>query len=188
MIRNILTIAAFATLLFLGSCDKTESYSELLREEEKAVNWYLAQHRVEMEFPEENYEIGDDAPFYRMDAEGNLYMQILNPGDLSDKPQEGDKVYFRYERKNLKSMYEGGNPSPEGNMDDLLTTASTSFFKGNNLYPSTTGYGTGIQIPVDYLGYYSEVNLVLKSYIGFTSDMTQCTPYLIKVKYYKPEY
>ena len=39
-----------------------------------------------------------------------------------------------------------------------------------------------------YLGYNSEVNLVLRSYIGFTNDQAQCLPYAMNVRYFKPEY
>lgn len=33
-------------MLAMSSCEETKSYSELLTEEEHAVNWYLAQHIV----------------------------------------------------------------------------------------------------------------------------------------------
>ena len=49
-------------------------------------------------------------------------------------------------------------------------------------------YGTGIQMPLKFLGYGSEVNLVLKSYYGFQEDQTSCIPYLINIRYFKPEY
>lgn len=181
-----------AMLLFAGGCDDSESYTDLLRDEERAANWYLAQHRVETEIPEDGkFEEGEDAPFYRMDDDGNLYMQVVNSGDMNDRPSTGDKVYFRFTRRNLKTMYESetGEATAEGNLDNMGSAiGSTSFFYGNTVYPTTTQYGTGIQVPIDYLGYYSEVNLVLKSYVGFTTDQSQCNPYIINIKYYKAEY
>lgn len=189
IINSIVTLTALVTLMSLTACDKSESYSELLRDEERAANWYLAQHRVEMEIPADSvFEAGPDAPYYRMDSDGHLYMQVVNAGDLEDKPQDGDKIYFRYNRVNLKLLYETGTEVESGNMDNLASGSATGFFKGNTIYPSSTQFGTGIQVPMDYLGFYSEVNLVLKSYVGFTSDQSQCIPYAVNVKYYKPEY
>ncbi|MDE6010913.1 MAG: DUF4827 domain-containing protein [Muribaculaceae bacterium] len=179
----------------LTGCDKSESYSDLLRAEEKAVNWFLAQQRVEVTAPEkaEDFEVGPDAPYYRMDSDGTVYMQVINRGDLNTRPQEGDKVYFRFQRQNIKSMWLGLATGSEGNMDNLGIVGPTFLFYGNTVYPGTTQFGTGLQIPLDYLGYYSEVNLVVKSYSGFTgqnfqSEQSSCIPFLINVKYYRPEY
>lgn len=193
--------AIMASLLWIAgglltSCDKTESYSDLLRDEEKAVNWFLAQHRVEVEAPADaaGFEIGENAPFYRMDKDGTVYMQVLNVGDLNDRPEEGDKVFFRFQRRNIKNMWMGTDAPSNGNMDNLNTNiGSTYLFYGNTVYPNSTQFGTGIQVPLDYLGYYSEVNLVVKSYSGFTgqtfsAEQTSCIPFLINVKYYRPEY
>lgn len=178
------------------SCDKGESYADLLRDEEKAVNWYLAQHRVETEAPAnaEDFEIGENAPYYRMNADGTVYMQVINRGDLNDRPKKDDKVYFRFERINIKNLWQGGSADSQGNMDNLDSNiGATSLFYGNTTYPNSTQFGTGIQVPLDYFGYYSEVNLVIKSYSGFTgqkfsSEQTACIPFMYNVKYYKPEY
>lgn len=182
-------LTVILSLLSLSGCKDGESYSDLLRDEEKAVNWFLADKRVEMSVPENNdFEIGDDAPFYRMNEDGTVYMQVINMGDMNDRPQKDDKVYFRFMRRNIKVMYEGSTPIEAGNMNDFNNPlGSTYFFYGNTLYPNSTQYGTGIQIPLDYLGYYAEVNLVLKSYSGFTVDQSQCLPYIINVKYYKAD-
>lgn len=190
-IRNISLISILIAMgISLASCNKQESYSNLLRQEEKAVNWYLAQKRVETAVPADSVlEIGPDAPYYRMDADGNLYMQIVDAGDKSNMPKTGDKVFFRYMRSNIKYMYEGVDVPPAGNLDDLNDAGGdTSFFYGNTYYPTTVQFGTGIQEPLKFVGYYSEVNLVMKSYTGFTEDISQCIPYAINVKYYKSEY
>lgn len=184
-----MTLTAAVMLVSLTACDKSESYSELLRTEEKAVNWYLAQHRVETSVPADSvFQTGEDAPFYRMDEDGTVYMQVISAGDMEDRPEQGDRVYFRYKRQNILYMYEDITDISVGNMDDFNIGGSSSFFLGNKIYPTTTQYGTGIQLPMTYLGYYSEVNLVLKSYAGFTTDQTSCTPYVVNVKYYKSEY
>lgn len=186
----LLFLLSSVAILTLTGCKDEVSYGDLLRDEEKAVNWYLAQQNVETEVPSDSiFVAGEDAPYYRMDDDGHVYMQVVNPGDTNDRPNAGDKVYFRFSRRNLKVMYEGGEAAVEGNLDNMNSALGpTSFFYGNTTYPTTTQYGTGLQIPMDYLGYYSEVNLVLKSYAGFTTDQSQCVPYVMNVKYYRAEY
>lgn len=176
------------------SCSKSESYSELLRDEEKAVNVFLAQHEVRLEVPSDSisFEMGEDAPFYRLDPDGYVYMQVISKGDTESKIENGDVVYFRFSRQNLKTLTETGTADKEGNSDNIGVGAydpkSTYFVYQNNYLQSSTSWGTGIQMPMKFFGYGCEVNLVLRSYYGFSSDQTYCIPYLINVRYFKPEY
>lgn len=183
-------LCGVVAMLLAGACSKTESYSDLLRDEERACNWYLAQQRVEMSVPVDSiFEVGENAPFYRMDEDGTVYMQVISVGDMADRPENNDRVFFRFSRRNIMNMYEGLDAPASGNMNNFNSAlGATSFFLGNTTYPNTTQYGTGIQIPMKYLGYNAEVNLVLKSYSGFITESSTCIPYLLNVKYYKPEY
>ena len=194
-IEIILKVSACACLFFNMACSKTQSYSELLREEEKAVNWFLASKNVSLELPESihdfvTYEmIGEDAPFYRLDEEGYVYMQIVSMPDPEEMEmvEEGDLVYFRFERENIRYLYEGIDITNSGN-SDYLPNGTTSFVYKNTYLSSSTSWGTGIQMPLKYIGYNSEVNLVLKSYYGFREDQTYCMPYIMNIRYFKPEY
>ena len=76
-----------------------------------------------------------------------------------------------------------------GNQDNFAQTSAESYFLFNNYnVNSSSQYGSGIQIPVSYLGYNSEVNILLKSYYGFSSENTTCIPYKVNVRYFKAEY
>ena len=178
--------------LAMISCDKSQSYSELLRDEEKAVNWYLSGQNVVLDMPEDPEDfvtvemVGEDAPFYRLDADGYVYMQIVS-ADYDEMVEEGDLVYFRFNRKNISYMYEGIDAAPTGN-SDYLAYGSTSFIYRNTILQSTTLWGTGIQMPLKYVGYNSEVNLVLRSYYGFYEEQSTCVPYLMNIRYFAPEY
>lgn len=177
------------SLLMIGSgCSKSQSYSELLRDEEKAVNWYLAAQRVETEIPADSISFitGKDAPFYKLDEDGYIYMQVVNKGD-GTKVEDGDVVYFRFMRNNIKYLYEGVETTPTGN-SDYLAYGPASFIYNNQYLSSTTQWGTGIQMPLRFLGYNSEVNLVLRSYYGFLEEQSYCIPYIINIRYFKPEY
>ncbi len=190
--KRLITLFSAATMaiasLSLGSCSKTESYSEMLRTEERSVNWWLAQHRVSAEVPADSvFEVGPNAPFYKLDEDGNVYMQVINAG-TKERPKKGDKIYFRFMRTNINLLYNGAEAKPEGNADDLGTYGPSSFIFQNYDLTSTLQYGEGIQQPLYYLGYDSEVNLVLKSYNGFTEDQAECTPYVLNVRYFKAMY
>lgn len=191
-----LWILAFICVASLSSsCSKTQSYSELLRDEEHAVNWYLAQKRVELDIPKDSisFETGENAPFYKLDEDGNVYMQVINRGSIGadgkaeNRVSAGEQVYFRFTRSNILNMYEYGSEAEEGNSNDVVQTAAYFLYKNTSLNASTQ-WGTGIQMPLRFFGYDCEVNLVLKSYCGFVTDQTYCYPYVINVRYFKPEY
>lgn len=175
-----------------GACSKSESYVNLLKQEEKATNWFLAQHQVEVEIPADNNFIsGEDAPFYKMDDDGFVYMQVVRPGNPDNMAKKNDRINFRYLRKDIKSMYEGLDPKWEGNANTLVQEGeytSCSFLFENYDVQVSSKYGTGVQLPLKYLGIDCEVNLVLKSYNGFSSEQSRCIPYLINLKYDKAKY
>ncbi|MCH5233375.1 MAG: DUF4827 family protein [Muribaculaceae bacterium] len=192
MIRNIVSSILLLALVGITSCSKTQSYSELLRDEEEAVNWFLAQKNVALEIPSDYKDfvsvetMGEDAPFYKLDADGYVYMQVVK-ADFSEMVDEGDLVYFRFNRENISYLYQGIESTISGN-GDYLANGATSFIYKNTYLSSTTTWGTGIQMPLTYMGYNSEVNLVLRSYYGFTDEQSTCVPYIINLKYFKPEY
>lgn len=183
---------SLAVILLIGvsSCEEGKSYSELLNEENKAVNWYLAQNRVINEVPSDSiFEVGSEAPFYRMNSDGSVYMRVINTGDMENRPVKGQTVYFRFTRQNIKLLYEGVD-SEEGNNDDMSSAlGGLSIIYGNQILPSTTEWGEGIQVPLDYLGYDCEVDLIVKSTEGRSGDISQCLPYIYKsLKFFKAEY
>lgn len=198
MIKRILKITLGLSLLtlatVLSSCSDDKSYVDLLNDEEKACNWFLAQHRVEVSVPADgNFETGEDAPFYRLDEDGYVYMQVIEKGDPDLKPEADEVVYFRFMRRNIKSMYENQDDLDRvlwsGNAVNLDSESQTAFFTyKDEMLTSASLFGYGIQDPLEYVNYNSEVNLVLKSYRGFQSDQTYCIPYIVNVKYFKAIY
>ncbi|MDE6637874.1 MAG: DUF4827 domain-containing protein [Muribaculaceae bacterium] len=188
-----LSLALFLLLLF-ASCSKTQSYSDLLKNEQKVSNWFLAQHTVCNEIPADSiFEEGADAPFYRMDADGYIYMQVIKSDKKGDRdiPHTGDQVYFTFTRYDIDLMYKSNTLDiaySDSNQDDLWNVSSTYFIFNNYRVSVSSEFGSGMQVPVSYLGYNSEVNILLKSYYGFSVDNTTCIPYLVNVRYFKAEY
>lgn len=188
--KYIYGLLVMAAVGMMASCNEGKSYSDMLRDEEVAVNWYLAQNRVEPRIPEDSvFETGPNAPFYRMDSDGNVYMRVVNRGDMDSRPAKGETVYFRFMRQNVKYLYEGVTTGA-GNSEDMGSSVSSmSLIYGNTVLPSTTQYGEGLQVPLHYLGYDCEVDLVVKSNAGMSADMADCNPFVYKgLKYFKAEY
>lgn len=174
------------------SCEETQSYSDLLNEEEKAVNWWLSQHNVSLNIPADSIFVeGSDlkAPFYKMNEDGTIYMQVVSKGDMSNRPQTGDRIYFRFMRQNIKTLFNSGAASWNGNSQNMAADASATSILFNKSYlQSTTQFGTGIQLPLYYLGDGCEVNIVIKSREGFSDDEIECNPYIYNIRYFKAIY
>ena len=181
-------VLLFALAMGLSSCDDSKSYAELLADENQAVNKFLVQFRVEENVPADGkFEIGENAPFYRLDDDSNVYMQVLDPG--SDvKPEKNDRVYFRFTRYNMFYYVVGGDNSllGTGNADNM-NSASTFFLFENISISESSQYGYGIQLPMKYLGYDAKVNLVVKSQEGPSDEISYVVPYLYEVRYYKSQ-
>lgn len=193
-IHKILLLSAMSFMAtILTSCEDGKSYSDMLDDERDAVNWYLAHQEVVASIPEDgNFITGPDAPFYRMTAEGSVYMRVINSGDPGEanKPEKGQTIYFRCISFDMLSMYDEKslNPSGTGNANQPIA-GTTSFVFGNTVLTTTTQWGTGIQVPMKYLNYNCEVDLIVKSVDGPSEYIANCIPILYKnLKYFKAEY
>ncbi len=184
-LTRLLTLGSvIVQLLALTSCDDNKSYAERLDDETKYINNYLADQRVIGHKPENNdFEIGPDAPYYRMDGDGLVYMRVISKGDLDDMAKKNDLVYIRFTRYNLTGYANGELPEGSGNSDDV--TYSEQFRYQNSQSQSTVTWGEGIQLPLEYLGYGCEVDLVIRSQAGRNEDIANVIPYMYNVRYYK---
>lgn len=190
-INRLLNLSVSACLVAVTatistSCDNKKSYADLLTDETKAVNYYLSGYRVVNKIPADNkFETGPDAPFYRMEEDGNIYMQVINPGDYeNNKVEDNQLIYFRYSRYNLEYFQHTGEMVASGNSLDMWNSP-TSFRFNNVTLQSSTQFGTGVQLPLHYLGIDCEVNIIIKSQFGFTSEIANVQPYLYNIRYFK---
>lgn len=186
MKRNILSIfPLLALLLATASCDDSKSYADLLNEENQLVNAFLAQHRVEETWPgAENCEVGPDAPYYRVDEEGNVYMQVIKLGN-GTFPTDNQHVCFSYRSYDLNYYVVGSDANPwTGNWDSPGNGSGQNYFIFNNFtIEQSSQYGTGIQIPVKLLGFDCIVNVVIKSQAGPSAYMSYVIPFLYEIRY-----
>lgn len=184
---NIISLVlALAVAALMSSCNDGKTYAELLENEDHYVNNFLADNIVINEIPADSvFETGENAPYYRIDEEGDLYMQVINAGTPGNMVKDDELIYFRYTRYNL-SYYDGELNYGGGNEDDM-SLSNTSFRYNNYSLTSSSQWGAGIQRPLSMLPVDCQVNLVVKSQYGFTSEMAEVMPYLFKLRYYRPE-
>lgn len=176
-----------AASLSLVSCDDSKSYAELLNDEAHYINSFLVDNIVAPEVPADTvFVTGADAPYYKLDPDGNLYMQVLNPGTKGNEVTKNELIYFRFMRYDLRSYNSatGKFSSSWGNEDDL-SLINTSFRYQNYQLASSSQWGAGIQTPLNYLPVDCEVNLVVKSSYGFTDEESNVIPYLYHLRYFR---
>ncbi len=189
IIQIFVVLSALAAMF--ASCDENKSYAELLDEEDEAIDAFFVDKILINEVPADSVFItlkdvpnNDTAlvPYYKMDKDGNTYMQVLNAGDMDNRFIQGEDVNIRYKRVNLKALMSGSNPTPEGNINPMNAVVIRF---GNTSLPGTTQYGLGVQVPLMYLGDECEVNMVIRSKYGFSAELTYVLPYLFNTRYYK---
>lgn len=161
---------------------------DLKKTEQRAMKKYLSKFDVIDELPTiDNIRVGSVAPFYKLNPEGTVYMQVVKMG-TAPAATNGERSYFRFMRYNLLSYLENGVlPQGQGNAND--PTESTTFFEVGSDKPSTTQWGTAIQMPILLgLPIDSEVNLVVASEAGPTYEISGVIPFLYNIRYYKSAY
>lgn len=101
---------------------------DLKKTEQRAKKKYLSKFDVINELPTiNNIQVGSVAPFYKLNPEGTVYMQVVKMGNAS-AATNCEKIYFRFIRYNLLSYLENGVLSQgQGNAND--PTESSSFFE-----------------------------------------------------------
>lgn len=161
---------------------------DLKKTEQRAMKKYLSKFDVVDVLPAINdIQVGSVAPFYKLNPEGTVYMQVVKMG-TEPAATIGETIYFRFLRYNLLSYLENGVlPNGQGNLNSV-TQDVTSFVLGSDK-PSSTQWGTAIQMPM-LLGLLvdSEVNLVVASEAGFTSEISNVIPFLYNIRYLKAIY
>ncbi len=178
----LMTLSAAAAI----SCGDDRSYAKLLNTENANVNRFLADQHVINEVPADSvFEWGADAPYYRLDEDGMLYMQVIDPGTPGNMVKQDEQIYFRFTRYNIASYDDGEFSVSEGN-DDVLN-GNLSFRYNNYRVSSSYDFGPGIQKPLSYLPVDCVVNIVIKSQWGMPGEMSYVTPYLYNIRYFRPK-
>ncbi|MDE6311812.1 MAG: DUF4827 domain-containing protein [Muribaculaceae bacterium] len=184
--KNLYIAAVSALLAVLSlSCSDDKTYAELLTEERKYVNNFLADQRVVADIPADTvFETGPNAPYYRLDEDGNMYMQVLNAGTKGNMATNDDLIYFRYTRWALAYYSDGVLPEGAGNN----TALNSAWFRFQNLsLANSAQWGSGIQYPLTLLPIDCEVNIIIKAAYGPSLEQSEVRPYLYRLTYQRPQ-
>lgn len=179
-------LPAIIAIISLTACSDGESYSDRLNAERNACNAFLAGHKIINEIPADtNFITGEDAPFYRIEENGQVYMQVVRAGDrINDKAKDGETIYFRFTRSNLELWYSTGVLEISSSNEQDLSQEATYFNYKDFTLPVSSQWGYGIQMPLNFLGVGCEVNLVIKSQYGVSSELSYVVPFLYHVRYF----
>ena len=182
--KTLRILSLMVAALALGACDDDQSYANLLNIENQSVNNFLADQTVELEIPADTVFItGPDAPYYRIDEDGMLYMQVLDAGTKGNKVKDNEQIYFRYTRYALGNYKDGKLPQGGGNN---LTLVPCWFRYNNYQLQGSYQWGAGIQRPLALLPVDCRVNLVIKSQMGVVEEQTNVQPFLYTLTYDRP--
>lgn len=185
--RLLAILAATIALATATGCKDSKSYAELLTIEGHYVNNFLADQRVTNQMPTDTnfvFETGPDAPYYRLDEDGYLYMQVVDPGTKGNYVKNDEVIYFRFTRYNLTMYKDGKLPQGEGNEYDM--GYQNAWFRFNNYQlQSSYQWGAGVQTPLNYVPVDAVVNLLVRSQYGFYDEQAYVTPFLFRLRYYR---
>ena len=153
---------------------------DMIKTEKEAVKNYLRKFDVIDHLPPlADIQPGSVSPFYQLDENGDVYMQVVKFGD-GPAATDGQTVFFRFLRYDLLE-YKKNGVLPKGNGNLGTTDAPYSLIVG-----TPSNYGYALQLPLRYaLPLGSEVNLVITSAAGPVAEQPSHIPYLYNVIYEK---
>ena len=180
-------LSLVAVVFCTSSCSDNKSYAEQLADERVAVNLFLAGKKVINEIPADSIlQTGKDAPYYRIDENGNVYLQVISNTGLDKRPKTDELIYFRYMRFNIVDWCVNGEDDITlvGNMNDM-NNPTTYFLYNNYSVDVSSQYGEGIQLPLKFVGMGSEVNVIIRSQVGISDEIADVQPYHWHIRYYR---
>lgn len=180
-------LSLVAVVCCTSSCSDNKSYAEQLADERVAVNLFLAGKKVINEIPADSIlQTGKDAPYYRIDENGNVYLQVISNTGLDQRPKTDELIYFRYMRFNIVDWCVNGEDDITlvGNMNDM-NNPTTYFLYDNYSVDVSSQCGEGIQLPLKFVGMGSEVNVIIRSQVGISDEIADVQPYHWHIRYYR---
>ena len=180
-------LSLVAVVCCTSSCSDNKSYAGQLADERVAVNLFLAGKKVINEIPADSIlQTGKDAPYYRIDENGNVYLQVISNTGLDQRPKTDELIYFRYMRFNIVDWCVNGEDDITlvGNMNDM-NNPTTYFLYDNYSVDVSSQYGEGIQLPLKFVRMGSEVNVIIRSQVGISDEIADVQPYHWHIRYYR---
>jgi len=170
----------FLVSLFASSCSSTETYAQLLNDEQALIHGFIVRNNIQLvsTFPADSIWTKNGKEIYAVTSTG-LYFHMVNYGD---SVKSNDTLILKNTVVPRFLQYTLGVPA------DTISNWTTVDYP----YPSDFVYGDatqsckGFQEAVSYLKRNgSECKLIVPSKIGFNADMMAVTPrgYDLKIKF-----
>lgn len=184
-------ILILASLLVFGaSCNKTKTYADLLKEENRAIDKFISKNKLVIlnDFPKNGVFKANE--FYRDPATG-VYYNIIDVGDTITIPKikVGEEVYVRFNGLNYFSKED---TVKYNNMDPIKSPLpATLVFRGevtvanrSFLYSGTT---PGWVVPLKHVGHTGKAKMIVPFNMGSPSDQSAYTPTYYELVQYRFE-
>lgn len=173
-----IVLSLVALLVFGASCNKTKTYADLLKEENRAIDKFIAKNKlIILDALPQNGEFKSNE-FYRDPATG-VYYNIIDVGDTVNynKIKVGDEVYVRF--SGLKFFSEN-DTTEYSNLDPIRSPFPEEFvYRGpvtminKSLYSATT---PGWAVPLGSVGHTGRVKMIIPFNMGSINDQMAYTP------------
>lgn len=156
----------------VASCSKTKSYADMLKDEEKAIDWLLDTLQIEVlkDFPADT--VFKENQFVKL--EDDVYLNIIDRGSDDRAVLGKTKIMYRCSAYYLVGGYaqflSNYGPNSNGTVPypcNPYNTAETEPFIYGEVSSSETGSSSylfvseGLQIPLQYVGHRGKVKLIV---------------------------
>jgi uncharacterized protein YcfL len=171
----------FLISLFASSCSNTQTYAQLLDDEQTLISSYIKRNNIQVvsTFPTDSVWVKNGKDIYVKTTSG-LYFHLVDHGDLAnnDTLEIKNTVVDRYKKYTLNVV------------SDTLSNWNTIDFPipDQFIYGNTSQSFSGFQETVSYMKRNNSIaKVIIPSKIGLKADMLSVTPYgyLIKIKILK---
>lgn len=171
----------FATLVAISCGSSTQSYSDMLDEEKKAIEQLIDENGFEIlkKFPADS--VFEDNQFVKLD--NGVYLNIIDKGS-DDRAEYGTKLIYRCTLtypmdSSYNVVFSITNYGPHSN-----GTYPLSFYYGETSSTSNIYVSEGLQTPLEYVGDKAKVKLIVPFKYGCYYDQTYGEPAYYEILQY----
>ena len=166
------------------SCSKTKSYTDMLKDEKKAINRFLDENGFEVlsDFPADT--VFGEKEFVKL--ENGVYLNIIDRGTADRATMNRTKILYRCKLHHL--LYGDTlvyvNYGPHSNGTDPIPFTYGDYSSSNPSDPSYVWVSEGMQEALKYVGHRSKVKMIVPFKYGTYADQSKGNPVYYEVLEY----
>ncbi len=178
MNKTYLTITALLGLLFLlPSCKDRKTYADYLKDEEKAIDLFIAQQNLSIldDFPANGIFAENE---YYKDPATEVYYRVIAYGDTTKALTLNQKVFIRF--KGLRYFMS----SDTTRYANLVYPEEIKYVGPVNSTTKSYYSNPGWMVPLQHVGHNGEVKMIIPFSMGSSYDRSQYQPsYYDQIQY-----